>query len=158
MRGTAVAVLAAFFAGVAFPCSAASPPPGSADDAMELVGLRSIAGWLKANGTEGYLGADVARALGIAGSASGALDARQRGFRNGEDLRIAQLLPDGSVLFMVQAGQGDVSFYHSTPRGALRRALLSVPGRGLVLPLGGTEAESRFRAEVLYWENKAANR
>lgn len=154
MRGAAVAVLAFF----AFSCFAAAPPAGSVEDALEQAGLRSIAGWLKANGTEGYLGADLARALGIASPPGGALDARQRGFRNGDELRIAQLLPDGSVLFMVQAAQGEVSFYHSTARGALRRALLSVPARGLVLPLGGSEAQTRFRAEVLYWEDKAADR
>jgi hypothetical protein len=154
MRGAAVAILAFF----AFSSFAAAPPAGSVDQALEQAELRSIAGWLKASGSEGYLGADVATALGIARPPGGALDARQRGFRDGGELRIAQLLPDGSVLFMVQAAQGEVSFYHSTPRGALRRALLSVPARGLVLPLGGSEAESRFRAEVLYWEDKAANR
>jgi hypothetical protein len=153
MRGAALAILAFF----AFSCFAATPPAGSVDEALGEAGLRSIAGWLQANGSEGYLGADVATALGIASPPGGALDARQRGFREGNELRIAQLLPDGSVLFMVQVAQGEVSFYHSTPRGALRRALVSVPARGLVLPLGGSEAETRFRAEVLYWEDKAAN-
>ena len=158
MRGAAAAVFAAFVTLVAFPCCAASPAPGSEGNALEAVGLRSIAGWLKARGTEGYLGADVARALGIAAAAGGALDARQRGFRNGEALRIAQLLPDGSMLFMVQDAHGEVYFYHSTLRGGLRRALVSIPGRSAVLPMGATEAQSRFRTEVLYWEDKAANR
>jgi hypothetical protein len=154
MRGAAVAVFAFF----AFSCFAATPTPGEEEHAMERVGLRSIAGWLKMHGTEGYLGAEVAHALGVAPAGGGQLDARQRGFRNGGVLRIAQLLPDGSVLFMMQDAGGELTFYHSTLRDGLRRALLSVPGRGLVQPLGGREAESRFRAEVLYWEDKAANR
>ena len=155
MRGVAVAVFALF----AFSCLAATPAPGTENTAVELVGLRSIAGWLRAHGTEGYLGTDVARALGIAPAAAGGLlDARQRGFRNGEVLRIAQLLPDGSMLFMVQDADGEVSFYHSSPRDGLRRALLSLPGRGLVLPIAPAEAQARFQAEVLYWEDKAVNR
>jgi hypothetical protein len=149
MRGAALAVLLMFsaLAGAANPAASETQP--------DLVSLRSIAGWLKARGTEGFLGASVARALGLGGEA---LAARQRGFRDASVLRVAQLLPDQSVLFMVQDEDGEVAFYHSTARDGLRRALLSIPGRGLVLPLGGAEAQSRFRAEVLYWEDKAANR
>ena len=50
----------------------------------------------------------------------------------------------------------EVRFYHSTLRAGLRRALVSIPGRGAVLSMGATEAQSRFRAEVIYWEDKAA--
>jgi hypothetical protein len=149
MRGAALAVL--------LMCSVlatAANPPASEMQA-DRVSLRSIAGWLKARGTEGFLGASVARALGLGGAP---LAARQRGFRNASVLRVAQLLPDQSVLFMVQDEHGEVAFYHSTPRDGLRRALLSIPGRGLVVPLGPAEAQSGFRAEVLYWEDKAANR
>jgi hypothetical protein len=71
-------------------------------------------------------------------------------------LRIAQLLPDSSMLFMVQDEAGEVYFYHSTLRQGLRRALVSLPGRRLVVPLDPAQAESNFRAEVLYWEDKAA--
>lgn len=155
MRGAALAVLAAFVVSLAVPARAAAPGPAANPAGVELVGLRSIAGWLKAKGTEGYLGAEVAEALGI-GRGEGALDARQRGFRSASVLRIAQLLPDDSVLFMVQGADGEVYFYHSTLRSGLRRALLSIPGRKLVLPLEPSEAESNFRAEVLYWEDKAA--
>lgn len=149
----------ALFAVLVFVCtSTGARAPGAAAEQgqLDLVGLRSIAGWLKAHGAEGYLAADVARALGI-GRGEAALDARQRGFRNAGTLRVAQLLADQSVLFMVQAADGEVYFYHSTLRGGLRRALLSIPGRGAVLPLGGAEAEAKFRSEVLYWEDKAAN-
>jgi hypothetical protein len=135
---------------------AAAPAPGAAPANVELVGLRSIAGWLKAHGSEGYLGADVAAALGIGAADGKAIDARQRGFRNAAALRVAQLLADGSVLFMVQRGDGEVLFYHSTLRDGLRRALVSMPGRRLVVPLEGAEAQSEFRAEVLYWEDKVA--
>lgn len=151
MRGTAVAVLAC----IAFSALAATPAPTSEAATVELVGLRSIAGWLKAHGTDGTLGADVAQALGI-GEAP--LDARQRGFRNASVLRIAQLLPDDSVLFMVQGSGGEVYFYHSTPRRGLLRALVSIPARSAVLPLERVEAEANFREEVLYWEDKAATR
>lgn len=149
----------ALFAVLVFVCtSVCATAPGAATEEvkLDLVGLRSIAGWLKAHGSDGYLAADVAQALGI-GHGDATLDARQRGFRNAQALRVAQLLPDDSVLFMVQAADGEVYFYHSTLRGGLRRALLSIPGRGAVLPLGGAEAEANFRAEVLYWEDKAAN-
>ena len=155
MRGAALAVLAFMAFSGAFPATAASGASASGDIGMEAVSLRSIAGWLKTRGTQGFLGASVARALGI-GVAP--LEARQRGFRDASVLRVAQLLPDDSVLFMVQDADGEVAFYHSTPGAGLRRALLSIPGRGVVLPLGGAEAESKFRAEVLYWEDKAANR
>lgn len=154
MRGTALVVLVAFCMSV----QAATPGPAPDDARIELIGLRSIAGWLKVHGSEGYVGADVAQALGIEHDGERTLDARQRGFRNAAVLRIAQLLPDESVLFMVQDAEGEVYFYHSTLRAGLRRALVSIPARQLVLPLEGVEAESNFRAEVLYWEDKAANR
>ena len=151
MRGAAFAVL------VFFCVSLGAANPGGGQPPVERVALRSIAGWLKAHGSAGYLGAGVARALGIA-RGDAALDARQRGFRNAGALRIAQLLPDGSMLFMVQAADGEVTFYHSTPADGLRQALVSVPLRGLVVPLVREEAQPRFLAEVLYWEDKAANR
>jgi hypothetical protein len=153
VRGVLFAVLVL----VATSVLPAAPRPASEQATLELVGLRSIAGWLKAHGTEGYLGADVAQALGIEAEGGEALDARQRGFRNAAVLRIAQLLPDSSVLFMVQDAGGDVYFYHSTLRQGLRRALVSLAGRKLVVPLERAQAESNFHAEVLYWEDKAAN-
>src|SRR4051812_10166687 len=103
MRGALFAVLVFVCTAVA----AAAPVPAAEDTALERVGLRSIAGWLKAHGAEGYLAADVAQALGI-GRGKATLDARQRGFRNAGTLRVAQLLADDSVLFMVQAADGEV--------------------------------------------------
>jgi hypothetical protein len=41
-------------------------------------------------------------------------------------------------------------------RGGLRKALVSIPAREAVAPLEATEAESNFRREVLYWEDKVA--
>jgi hypothetical protein len=157
MRGMALVVVAAISISLSGPALAASPAALADEAPVELVGLRSIAGWLKVHGTEGYVGADVAQALGI-GRGDSTLDARQRGFRSAAELRIAQLLPDESMLFMVQGAQGEVYFYLSTPRRGLLRALVSIPARSLVLPLERAEAESNFRAEVLYWEDKAANR
>ena len=152
MRGVVFAVLVL----VCTSALPAAPDAAPGEPALELVGLRSIAGWLKAHGTEGFLGADVAQALGIEAAGGAALDARQRGFRNAAVLRIAQLLPDSSMLFMVQDEGGEVYFYHSTLHQGLRRAFVSMPARKLVLPLEPAEAESNVRAEVLYWEDKAA--
>src|SRR5437773_10353825 len=75
-------------------------------DALDTAGLRSIAAWLKVSGRDGYLGADVADAAGIPReSAESALDAKQRGFRSDNVLRIAQIPADEKrdfLLFMVQ--------------------------------------------------------
>lgn len=127
---------------------------------IEAVNLRSIAGWLRQHGAQGFLGADVADAMGIPRQAAeDALAARQRGFRNDEVLRIAQIPADESrdfVLFMVQRADGQVFFYFSTVREGLKKAMVSIPSKNLVAPLERAEAESNFRREVLYWEDKAA--
>jgi hypothetical protein len=156
MRRTAQAIVVAMGLLISGSVPAASPEGAAEDGKIERVGLRSIAGWLKAQGTEGYVGADVAQALGL-GRGGAALDARQRGFRNADVLRIAQLLPDESMLFMVQGADGEVYFYHSTSHRGLVRALVSIPARNAVLPLAPAEARANFRAEVLYWEDKAAH-
>ena len=61
------------------------------------------------------------------------------------------------MLFMVQH-PGEVYFYFSTVREGLKKAFVSIPGRNLVAPLPPYEAERNFRAELLYWEDKAATR
>ena len=146
--------LAALLASVCITAFASSPAPPSAP--VEGTGLRSIAGWLKAKGAEGYLAAEVADAMGIPRAAGAeTIDALQRGFREAEVLRIAQFIDGEFVLFMVQR-PGEVQFYLSTVRGGLRKALVSVPEREAVVPLGAGEAESNFRREVLYWEDKVS--
>src|SRR5436305_10203563 len=145
--------LAALLASVCITALASSPAPSAP---VEATGLRSIAGWLKAKGAEGYLAAEVADAMGIPREAGVELIvARQRGFRDAEVLRIAQMVDGEYLLFMVQSG-GEVYFYLSTVRGGLRKALVSLPDGDAVAPLEAGEAETNFRREVLYWEDKVA--
>ena|SRR5918911_918079 len=147
MRGLLAAVLVCL-------CTSALGAAPAPSAPLEGAGLRSIAGWLRAHGTEGFLAGEVADALGIAREPGvELLAARQRGFRDAEVLRIAQVLEGEYLLFMVQA-PGEVYFYLCTVAGGLRKAL--VASRELVTPLEATEAESNFRREVLYWEDKAA--
>lgn len=146
MRGVLAAVLACV-------CMSAPAAPGVPTKAVESTGLRSIAGWLKSHGVEGFLGADVADAIGIARAENVELiAARQRGFREDEVLRIAQLLEGQLLLFMVQAPGEAVRFYLSTTSGEFRKGLIS--SGGVVAPLGGAQAQAEFRQEVLYWQNK----
>ena len=147
MRG----MLAAVLVWLCTSALAAAPAPSTP---LEGAGLRSIAGWLRAHGTEGFLAVEVADALGIARDPGvELLTAHQRGYRDADVLRIAQALDGDYLLFMVEAG-GEVYFYLSTVSGGLRKAV--VASRRIVLPLDAGEAESNFRREVLYWEDKAA--
>ena len=151
MRGIVAAVLAWVCMGAPLVCMGA---PAAPLKSVESTGLRSIAGWLKEHGAEGFLGADVADAMGIARAADVELiAARQRGFREDEVLRIAQLIDGELLLFMVQR-PGEVTFYLSSVRGGLRKALVSLPGHEAVAPLDAAEAETSFRREVLYWEQR----
>ena len=121
----------------------------------EFGSLRSIAGWLREHGREGFVGADVADAMGIPRlETEDLLEARQRGFRSEDVLRIAQISADGKrdfLLFMVQRPDDQVYFYFSTVREGLKKAFISIPSRNLVMPLDRLEAEARFRQEVRYW-------
>ncbi len=147
MRGGLIAWLACV-------CIAAAAAPGAPVAPLEAVGLRSIAGWLKVHGSDSFLAADVADAIGIPRESGAELiAARQRGFRDAEVLRIAQLVDGEYLLFVVQA-PGEVYFYLSTVRGGLRKAV--VASRATVTPLEAAEAESNFGREVLYWEQKVA--
>ena|SRR6184192_3923635 len=133
-------------------CISAAGSPGAPVAPLESVSLRSIAGWLKMRGTDGFLGADVADAIGIPHESGAELiAARQRGFRDAEVLRIAQLVDGEYLLFVVQA-PGEVYFYLSTIRGGLRKAV--VASRETVTSLEAGEAESNFGREVLYWGQK----
>jgi hypothetical protein len=127
-----------------------------------FVSLRSIAGWLRHSGRDGFVGADVADAMGIPRQVTEeVLEARQRGFRNEDVLRIAQISADDKrdfLLFMVQRPDDQVYFYFSTLREGLKKAFVSIPSRNLVMPLDPLEAEARFRQEVRYWGERMESR
>lgn len=161
MRLAAALVLLGLALGAVHAAPSVPARPLQQEGAIEIPTLRSIAGWLRSHGSPGFLGADVADAMGIARKGEDALAARQRGFRNDDVLRIAQISADeGSdfMLFMVQRPDDQVFFYFSTVREGLKKAFVSIPSRNLVAPLERYEAERNFRSELLYWEDKAATR
>jgi hypothetical protein len=139
----------------ALPGYAAPAAPAFQQITADAVSLRSIAGWLRQSGRDGFVGADVADVMGIPRQVSeDVLEARQRGFRNEDVLRIAQISADDKrdfLLFMVQRPDDQVYFYFSTVREGLKKAFVSIPSRNLVMPLDRLEAEARFRQEVRYW-------
>jgi hypothetical protein len=158
-RGCLV-VLGMLLAGVAH---AAAPGPMLEQLTNPEAGsLRSIAGWLKQHGKQGYVGADVADKMGIPRDESeDMVAARQRGFRSDDVLRVAQIPADGRrdfILFMVQRPDDQVYFYFSTVRDGLKKAFVSIPSRNLVMPLDRLDAELRFRQEVLYWGDRIESR
>jgi hypothetical protein len=124
----------------------------------EFGSLRSIAGWLRQHGKDGYVGADVADAMGIPRlETEDLLEAKQRGFKNEDVLRVAQISADDKrdfLLFMVQRPDDHVYFYFSTVREGLKKAFVSIPSKNLVMPLDRMEAEARFRQEVRYWGDR----
>jgi hypothetical protein len=160
MRGFVLAVLGLVFIAAAGAAPVRGLPP--AEPAFEIHNLRTIAGWLREHGREGYIGADVADAMGIPRlQGEDLLAARQRGFKNEDVLRIAQISADDGrdfILFMVQRPDDQVYFYLSTTLGGLQKAFVSIPSKNLVLPLEPIEAELRFRQEVLYWRDRSEAR
>jgi hypothetical protein len=157
MRWLVLAVLGAFCVAVS-----AANPVTRADTPPDKESLQAIVGWLKDHGRDGYIGADVADAMGIPRLlGEELLAARQRGFKNDGELRIAQISADDMlefILFMVQRPDDEVYFYLSTPHGGLQKAFVSIPSKNLVLPLERIEAEPRFRREVLYWRDRSETR
>jgi hypothetical protein len=151
---SAVTMLAAPAATV----SALSRAPENASVPLEAGSLRSISAWLKGSGRDGYLAADVADTVGIPRHRSEeVLEAKQRGYRTDNVLRIAQVPADERhdfLLFMVQRPEGEVYFYLSTVREGLKKAFLSIPGKNLVVPLDHDDAQSGFQQEVAYWRDK----
>jgi hypothetical protein len=143
-------------------CVAASAANPVLRESADKESLQAIVGWLKDHGRDGYIGADVADAMGIPRLlGEELLAARQRGFKNDDELRIAQISADGMleyILFMVQRPDDQVYFYLSTPHGGLQKAFVSIPSKNLVLPLEPIEAEPRFRREVLYWRDRSETR
>lgn len=147
----------------ALPANAAPVAPGFQQiTSADAVSLRSIAGWLRQSGRDGFVGADVADVMGIPRQVTeDVLEARQRGFRNEDVLRIAQISADDKrdfLLFMVQRPDDQVYFYFSTVREGLKKAFVSIPSRNLVMPLDRLEAEARFRQEVRYWGERMESR
>jgi hypothetical protein len=142
---------------------AATPPRGLGEPAPVFAfdSLYGIAAWLRQHGREGYIGADVADAMGIPRPQGEALLAAwQRGFKSDDVLRIAQVLDHAEaerdfILFMVQRPDDQVYFYLSTPLGGLQKAFVSIPSKNQVLPLERAEAELRFHEEVLYWKDRS---
>jgi hypothetical protein len=155
-RCIVLALLLALQGGLAH---AAAPAPALEQlTSAEAGSLRSIAGWLRQSGKEGFVGADVADTMGIPREQSeDLLEARQRGFKTEEVLRIAQISADDKrdfILFMVQRPDDQVYFYLSSVREGLKRAFVSIPSRNLVMPLDRLDAELRFRHEVRYWGDR----
>jgi hypothetical protein len=127
---------------------------------LEAGHLRSIAAWLKQSGRDGYLAGEVADVVGIPRKQSEEmLEAKQRGFRTDDVLRIAQVSADEKrdfLLFMVQRPDGEVYFYLSSVRDGLKKAFISIPSKHLVVPLEEAEAQENFQQEVVYWQDKVA--
>ncbi len=150
-------LVALMLLGIAAPFSGAALPDAESGDAASL---RAIAAWLKSSGRDGYLAAEVADAAGIPRLfAEDLVGARQRGFRSGEVLRVAQAPADDGrdfVLFMVQRPEGGVTFYLATVRDGLKKAFVSLAGSGVPAPLDPHEAQASFRNELLYWQARVA--
>jgi hypothetical protein len=129
-------------------------------EALETGTLKSIATWLKQSGRDGYLAADVADAAGITRDESeSVLDAKQRGFRSDNILRIAQVPADTRrdfLLFMVQRPDGEVTFYLSSVKEGLKKAFVFLPLKNAVSALALEEARSSFQQEILYWQARAS--
>jgi hypothetical protein len=161
-RGGSVAVLLLALAASSIEVSAVSRDGGALPglEALDTGNLKSIAAWLKLSGREGFLAADVADAAGIPrDAAETALDARQRGFKSDNVLRIAQVPSDAKrdfLLFMVQRPDGEVYFYLSTVREGLKKAFVYLPLKDAVAALDPEEAQANFRREVLFWQDRAA--
>src|SRR5258708_7910383 len=130
-------------------------------EALDTGNLRAIAAWLHESGRDGYLDGDVADAAGIPRArAEDVLMAKQRGFRSGDVLRIAQISADAKrdfILFIVQRPEGEVYFYLSTVKEGLKKAFVFVPLKKAVLPLEPAEAQTNFHQEVLYWQERIAS-
>jgi hypothetical protein len=130
-------------------------------ESLDSGNLQSIAAWLKQSGRDGYLAGDVADAAGIPrGAAEDALEAKQRGFKSGGVLRIAQISTDERrdfLLFMVQHPDGEVFFYLSSVKDGLKKAFVFVPLKKSVVPLAPADAQSSFLQEIQYWQERISD-
>jgi hypothetical protein len=131
-------------------------------EAPDTGNLRSIAAWLQESGRDGYLAGDVADAAGIPrDAAEDALEAKQRGFKSGGVLRIAQISTDARrdfLLFMVQQPEGEVFFYLSSVKGGLKKAFVFVPLKKGVVPLEPDDAQASFLQEIRYWQERISDK
>ena len=123
--------------------------------------LYGIAAWLRVQGREGYIGADVADAMGIARPQGEPLVAAwQRGFKSDDVLRIAQVSADDPldfILFTVQRPDDRVYFYHPEPQ---RRDAARAGGGGTALARGSPLLEGAQRVPLMEPEriNQIASR
>jgi hypothetical protein len=124
--------------------------------------LQSITTWLERSGERGWMGADVADALDILRfAAEKSLAARQKAFRTGETLHLAQIPADQRrefVLFMVKGPDEHIYFYLSSVAEGYKRGFVTAPGLDDVRPLDPAAGERGFRDEVRYWEGVIAAR
>lgn len=124
--------------------------------------LQSIAAWLEKSGEHGWMGADVADTLEILRfGTEQSLAARQKAFRTGETLHLAQIPVDERrefVLFMVKGPDEYIYFYLSTVAEGYKRGFVTGPGLAEVRPLDAAAGERGFREEVRYWEGIIATR
>jgi hypothetical protein len=117
--------------------------------------LQWISDWLEKSGVDGAMGAEVADVLSIPRlDSEEVVIAKQMAFQSGDTLYLAQVSADDRrefLMFMVK--QPDrVIFYLSTVAEGFKKAIVSIPDRGLVMPLEDGEAEKGFREVVSYWE------
>jgi hypothetical protein len=124
--------------------------------------LQSIASWLERAGEHGWMGADVADALEILRlRTEQSVAARQKAYRSGETLHLAQVSADDRrefLLFMVKGPDEQVYFYLSTVAEGFKKAFVVTPGAQGVFPLHPEVAARGFQAEVAYWEGIVATR
>jgi hypothetical protein len=159
--GRTHAVFLSLFLVISTPAFTASAPSRIPDaPVFDAASLGHIVGWLKRDGREGWLAADVADAVGIPRLATEELlEARQRGFRDDEALHIAQVSADERrdfLLFMVQKTDGNVFFYVASVREGLKGAYVAT--NGTVTQLGRMEAETAFQRELRFWVGRVAVR
>ena len=94
-------------------------------------------------------------------AAEKSLAARQKAFRTGETLHLAQIPADDRrefVLFMVKGPDERIYFYLSTVAEGYKRGFFTAPGLDDVRPLDAAAGERGFRDEVRYWEGIIATR
>lgn len=140
----------------------ASIPPVSREIKSTAASLQSISSWLERSGEHGWMGADVADALDILRlQTENSVAARQKAYRSGETLHLAQVSADERrefLLFMVKGPDEQVYFYLSTVADGFKKAFVVLPGGQGVVPLEAEVAERGFRAEIAYWEGIIATR